>query len=1335
MTSEVDQQLLLSDEFFNIKDDCDALLKSIKQSERIHADSNRPIVSSPCYLKNFALFHVSHMELHKRLARIRNASQRRSNKSLSRSEAFLDRDYLSELVVHETALNRVRTLGAQLVTPYKPEQNAHSSCTEYSSTQIDKSSGSDNGIVEQLKKIESLWQDTAAQVYMSSYQYNRVRALGDIQLDVQEAEAKLRSINRRTISMQDASGESNKEEEIASVFSELKAQHADLKQTVQTLFAADRLLNLLFMASVDPTVKSFSVLVHEAQSVVDSVPLDPDQLRSLSQRIYDLSEAALNIWLLQLELRERWKSTNRNQVIKLNGFCTSPGSSAVYKESGFGSQSGQTTPLGYSSYEDHLDYSPAIFGETNTQTALRTFLPSATHSPFWSAYTKHSKVQMGRVRSFSLDCLRNMDLDAHLFGDITTCDHKIPDEEETNSFERSVQTPTKCQSRANIQLVCPLYPRECKSCSHPEDRSSSEVPSSASPPTVCIKGPLCDSLVCERDAPQAAFTPDFCDDAVVHPREQFTPDNFSQGNGQMPVAVCSRDKTSSLYASLDSPSTEVRGNYNGFSSVPLIPNPHDRTAEFANDDDSTFSQLLPSPADHCSGGTLSSFSLPLSPEIHSVTTKYATSELQNGFTDQRIHISNRSSSSANEGLEWDNSGDLLGAKSESLDSGYEVTSLRTAGGSDGHRGDACSSANGSTDLPFSSTPDRGRHRYSFTLAAEIAERLVARNRFGDRQFSSSCTDAESWTDKGKKKCIPDWVRFSQNSLQYPSRANGASDGEYEVASSDDARTGPTYRNVDTDRTCQPGDHSTNSSPNFKTHSGFLKEGERTSFFDNEVSMHERTRPLSTFSEERLSSDELATDEISSSDVISLLTSIHNEATPLIRLLVRLEHNSSDISTYFREVNSNEVVGLPPSLQRERTQLDIDQSFLQYYDKYLTQWTMTADALCNQLNFCPTQSASSSTSTHLENGSVKLVSDSEKEEMKLALRAFADWLSALRVRYEVAKSQIRQRALYIDQLSGLTHELHQSLTVLESRVYTTIKKAREIVNTLYSVQTPVDQSSSESHMLVDPRPLKQHTSYGCSQILSTLEELQDLGEGVSSIQIRLGSWQPIGESVEHTTEPGRKDQLGFSEDVEEDGTDKSRPSSSSSATSSKVPVDSPPFHLGSFDMLARRASVLKQRLRAAIKRLESAAVSSKNPIHFSESDHGVQLSDSERQTQTITGCGELPVTTPLEFRKQIHSTTQPSMDSKNIHSPLSLSVRHPSAGRFVMLCVCVLFVAILLYFITHTEKPSLVSRVKTKRLISPFCPNRPGAVVAELSTNWWVKMFTCYQLPGSKGVTL
>ncbi|CAH8463820.1 unnamed protein product [Schistosoma margrebowiei] len=318
--------LLLTQSFLDLRDECYSLMdKRFTNNNRL--PKNTTIYA---YAKLFAQFCLLSEELERWLKRVCKMASEGRLAYVSRSESYMNQNYLGCINNRDVDLNRLRSLANQLlVMSGKTSDSATESVEDFLEVNISS----------RLQEIETMWSDITSLVQPMSLFHDPSRTIKDVELDVQETEAKLRSISRRTFDLQTVLTKSIRGTcDLNSDMSVLEAEHISLKRSMQTLSAASCLLSQLHMFSIENNLhlyrgETFDLLICK-----------------LTENIDKLTYRGWSLWCMHLELLERWKylSKDRSSFENLNfdvnnrvDYSTSSVYSLCCSESGFASDADQ----------------------------------------------------------------------------------------------------------------------------------------------------------------------------------------------------------------------------------------------------------------------------------------------------------------------------------------------------------------------------------------------------------------------------------------------------------------------------------------------------------------------------------------------------------------------------------------------------------------------------------------------------------------------------------------------------------------------------------------------------------------------------------------------------------------------------------------------------------------------------------------------------------------------------------------------------------------------------------------------------------------------------------
>ncbi|KER20469.1 hypothetical protein T265_15309 [Opisthorchis viverrini] len=1381
--------LLRSGEFHSLHCECVHLLQEIHNQQYMAPNRATGSVGFP-QVKNLTTFQMTYMELRRWLTRIRGLYQAKFNSSLCRSESCLHQfhcllsfkpfaikqQYLRAFGSRETDMSRLQTLGEVLLRELSGAD----------SLGLDVQSGAIAGIniADQLDEVNRLWQDTTAGLF-ASFGRDQVRCLRYIELDVQEIEAQLRSINRCTMKLKcqfpDLSstdafvGMSTLGTELKRIpagdvalvfqvvlynacFPLLQLQHASLKQALRVLSSADQLLNLLLSTAIDPVIRGLAATIHSSESSRPGGYLhDPLKVRNLSAKINDLVQAGYDIWLTQIELRERWKvrssgraSTDMHNSMRpehqttsdsrelsvgdmnicpmTSGFPTAPlvnnwfspsqrnnprselkiypplspaphrhgnkdassfsekidqcspdswAFSPAYKESGFGSASDGTTPSMFSS---HLSCSAS-------DRSAYLVEPFVADDAFVSICATHPI----KPRSLSLDCLRSA-CSVHLIGTQQTDDAMATltsdDLQAAVTPEIDLADGAKFFNTERGQLISSLYIVRSKS-----------LPAGIGVPR------------CPRTIPKSSYSPR---------RSVFTPLQSS------PVLCASTPHARFS----DSPATHAIN----MEELALDLSRHGLCVNPADLDDSTFSDLLPSTTEADSGSmnTPVSFSL-FSPSVNK-PAHMGEGDVCMDKSDRatRERITNDGRLTANNELEWDDSGDIreMTTRSVSSDSGFGLHSVPAINVEIPNHIIDGTPDTFSWNVYDTNPPSVSRHsqrRASFTFVGTHHVDLEL-NHCASWHSSLNCTENKVLQSSSQ---IKDETRTRDAYLRKdPSNAqikHGLSSSRNDLADSVSPSEKPmltgsseTLLSLFTGKSVfGPRNPDRILSPGPSTHNAFfpfdavgLTNGNDSSYDHvlstarsfirvlsqatvmNGVVVHKTDHELRLWVNPSLHTTPRGVLPTSSTELVHLLESLRQDARPLIDLMCRLDQGLVPVHANAEKgrtvLKSAETV----DLEQERMQLDIDRSFLKYYDRCLDRWTSISDDLCDKYGVSPSRPGFTppSDNTHLSEKSNNL---ENLNKDAILVGVFADWLSGLKARHAALRHKLDSRALWLDHLAGLNHEVDQSLSVLADRVKNAVERACSMIQTLRGNCSDQTHTGDETRGM----PADQQMRFGRTQVLQTLGELRELGDQVSTVELRVGASHLMEDSFD----------LGYPANHlrHSSGSNLSIDINSSGLNTS---VDSPPNE-GTVQLLFRQTAVLRQRLKLAIKRLERAAVLIKLDFPVEES-HSITPTTS---CSTVTQTAQYEEDAPDQQDSQM-----PTDDGHHLSIPLDNN--HSSTSSIFCYLVPFLLVFLCVFLVLFGKSP-----------VPPFsfsCYPRTDMSVVDFSPNWFVRHMFCVYFPTS-----
>ncbi|CAH8463904.1 unnamed protein product [Schistosoma haematobium] len=319
--------LLLTQSFLDLRDECYSLLDKVRFTSNNRLPKNTPIYA---YAKLFAQFCLLSEELERWLKRVCKMAFEGRLSHVSRSESYMNQNYLGCINNRDVDLNRLRSLANQLLV-------MSGKTSDYATEPVEDFLGVN--ISSRFQEIETIWSDITSLVQPMSLFHDPSRTIKDVELDVQETEAKLRSISRRSFDLQTVLTKSIRGTcDLNSYMSVLEAEHISLKRSMQTLSAASCILSQLHMFSIENNLHSYGGETFDLL------------ICRLTENINKLTDGGWSLWCMHLELRERWKylSKGRSSFENLNfdvnnriDYSTSSVYSLCCSESGFASDADQ----------------------------------------------------------------------------------------------------------------------------------------------------------------------------------------------------------------------------------------------------------------------------------------------------------------------------------------------------------------------------------------------------------------------------------------------------------------------------------------------------------------------------------------------------------------------------------------------------------------------------------------------------------------------------------------------------------------------------------------------------------------------------------------------------------------------------------------------------------------------------------------------------------------------------------------------------------------------------------------------------------------------------------
>ncbi|CAH8460244.1 unnamed protein product [Schistosoma intercalatum] len=1026
--------LLLTQSFLDLRDECYSLMdKRFTNNNRI--PKNTTIYA---YAKLFAQFYLLSEELERWLKRVCKMAFEGRLAYGSRSESYMNQNYLGCIYNRDVDLNRLRSLANQLlVMSGKTSDSATESVEDFLEVNISS----------RLQEIETIWSDITSLVQPMSLFHDPSRTIKDVELDVQETEAKLRSISRRTFDLQTVLTKSIRGTcDLNSDMSVLEAEHISLKRSMQTLSAASCLLSQLHMFSIENNLHSYGGETFDLL------------ICKLTENIDKLTYRGWSLWCMHLELLERWKylSKGRSSFENLNfdvnnriDYSTSSVYSLCCSESGFASDADQFLTC---QAADQL-------GLSNSNFVISDLLTTKSKN------RKSFSSVNDNILSQSSDCLWTSNTDSNDSEAISDTPsglfHEIYNRTPTKLVSSSMEPNGKSDDNDNDkakkykysakQSKCPfdICFEQTNSLDFNRDNLSMHVVDHHDLGSLYSRFHSSDSGLKRKcsSANRIRLTswsgedifkmPTGIFSSKDHQRLQFIATcGFSSpgtltGPKQYSYRKLRRNSFSSLLPRIDhhsNPNTvdlreTANYNLNGTTCSELLP-----TTEFKSNLYRSNSQQSPdllsiiippnnSNDNHSNNGNNNSEHVEISKNFNHVHKEHGLVYGIHVHFDEKLSNIHRDDNNA-DGLEWDDLGDLQIAKSDS-------PSLLPSN-------ESADTLNGSI-LPCS----------PLTLAAEA---LVS-PRF----------------------------QLTKSHVQHLSQIVNSQQKSHAEVSSHPSHHSEISILINNLSVSQNNSYSPES----------VKSWEQT--IENEAYRYNRGNNDHTKLGAASVMDLPDSSLIKEADILPLLTSIRRDAFPLIKLLLRLEEKSvTGILDSDLQVNENPC---SQKLEDERRQLDIDKSYLTHYGKLLTQWTNTMDKLLD--SFRP------------EEADYKTQSQTS---LSVALNTFGDWLLALKARHTMAFWVVNWRSSMFDHLVGESYDANVSLLGMKQRVQTAIHRAQAVLKPLLQSYDEFTSSTDNiDHCLNEIHSdLNVISTYSSNEFVNTLEELRDLNENLWTIQSRLGS---------------------------------------------------------------------------------------------------------------------------------------------------------------------------------------------------------------------------------------
>ncbi|CAI2724617.1 unnamed protein product [Schistosoma spindalis] len=1288
MALDNDVPLLLTQSFLDLRDECYSLMdKRFSNNNRL--PKNTTIYA---YAKLFAQFCLLSEELERWLKRVCKMAFEGRLAYVSRSESYMNQNYLGCINNRDVDLNRLRSLANQLlVMSGKTSDSANESVEDFL----------DINISSRLQEIETIWSNITSLVQPMSLFHDPSRTIKDVELDVQETEAKLRSISRRTFDLQTVLTKSIRGTyDLNSDMSVLEAEHISLKKSMQTLSAASCLLSQLHMFSIDNNLHSYGGETFDLL------------ICKLTENINKLTHRGWSLWFMHLELRERWNylSKGRSSFENLNfevnnriDYSTSSVYSLCCSESGFASDADQFLTC---QAADQLGLSNSNFVISNLFTT--------------KSKNKKSFSSVNDNISQSSDCLWTSSTDSNDSEAISDSPsglfHEIYNRTPTKLFSSSMEPNGKSDNNDNDKTNKYEYSAE----------------QSKRPFDVCFE--QTNSLEDFNQDNLSMYVADNHDLGSLYSRFRSSDSGLKRKcssanrirltswNGEdifkMPIGIfSSKDHKRHQFiatCSFSSPGTLTSPKQysyrklrrNSFSSLlPCIdhhsnPNTVDlRETTNYNLNDTTCSELLPTTEfqsnphrsnsqqspdllsiiipqnnlndNHSNDGNNNAEHVEISENFNLVHKDHGLVCGIHVHFDEKLSNIHRDDDNA-DGLEWDDLGDLQIAKSDSPSMLPSNESADTLNGS---------------ILPCS----------PLTLAAEA----LLSPRF---QSTESHVQHFSQVVKSQQKSHTEVSLHPSHHSEISILINNLSVSQNNSYSPESVKSWEQTIEVQKcESSCANIDFLELHTP---PHPDTIVNNNEAYRYNRGNNNHTKLGAVSVI-------DLPDTLLIKEADILPLLTSIRRDALPLIQLLLRLEEKSvTGLLDSDLQVNENLC---SQKLEDERRQLDIDKSYLTHYGKRLTQWTNTMDKLLD--SFRPEEA---DYKTQLQTS------------LSIALNTFGDWLSALEARHTMAFWVLNWRSSMFDHLVGESYDANVSLLGMKQRVQTAIHRAQEVLKPLLQSYDAFTSSTDNIDHCLNEIHSDLGVTLTCSsnELLNTLEELRDLNENLWTIQSRLGScylfndfWKFSCKSnilVQHDNHDHHGKELD--------------------ANLSKCSITN----------LIHFSCELRQKILTMIRDLESAIINKSNAIvvktkHLSIYHEKQQLIDShipfivEKDKEVIENMISSNDSAQLDnyyldtavghlCSRSFHGSLYHTLFSQTYSNSLPhfiFNIDKRSFGRcfLIFLLISIIFILFESFFCER----SIISHMS----LGNGC--RGDGPVVELSTNHLVNYFTCFQLPNSNNV--
>ncbi|KAH8852296.1 hypothetical protein KSF78_0001086 [Schistosoma japonicum] len=1036
MGSDNDVPILMTQLFVNLRDECYSLMD--KKILNVNCWPKNTTVS--VFSKLFAQFCLLSEELERWLSRIRMMAFKRGMDCLSRSETYINQNYLGVINCRDVDLDRLRYLGNQLLIMSGKTSNFTiiKSVDSVNFLEVDISS--------RLQEIETLWSDVTYFVQPISLFHDPERTIRDIELDLQETEAKLRLTRRRTFHLRAIltnpfGGICN----LNSAIGILKAEHIFLKRSMQTLSASSCLLSQLQAFSVEN--KLYACFDGKFDFL----------FAKLTENVNKLTHEGWSLWILHLELRELWKNAFKSRSCSVNGLsCShSPIEHLPTLIPNYSTNNQSLFPSFISCSHPDSSFPPTSLSDLHHRSSHPTLISKLRKMP-----TEHLNVEVNNQidesasDTYSLCCSES--------GFASEGDHFLTCHETNQSsadFIISNLFNTKFQSTNSLYStnhnICSQYLR----ITNPDSTHSEEITDSS----------------LDLNHEMHSRTPIKSISSVVGCNEMGDEDNdkniehtFSSKQSECLFDV-GFEQTRSLELSNRTNATIHTSSYHDLSSL--------QSRLLSSDSGSSLDQIRPTSRDV---KVVSEMPIAI----------FSSKDLEHQFL-----ASSFSSPAVIEQYNYRNSrGNIFSSAFPCIDhTNLDVVGLHKTTDDDLY------------DTTFSeiqlSTSELESNSYCLDApdSSSIVTAKINLNNNNDDKNSAVDEVSKNEQHVHKDSDLSYDIRFDSSFLLCNESVDVVNGPKVSTTISCSHCSPLTvtagafvphcYELSESRRTSHaevifsPSHHSEISIliNNLSVNSNNCCYSPEPVKSQEQTIQAKNFKPLNNIT--KIPDNSLT----NTSDILTLLTSIRWDALPLIKLLSHLEEKSvTGLLDSCLKANENLFA---QKLEDERQQLDVDKSYLMHYGKRLIQWTNTVDKLLDcfpsEVTDCKTKFQTS---------------------LSVTLNTFSDWLSALKARHTMAFWIVNWRSSMFDHLVGESYDANVSLLGMRQRVQMSIHRAKGLLKPLlgscYELTLStgiVDHCSNEIHS--DLAVISPHLS---REFLNTLDELRNLNENLWNIQSHLGS---------------------------------------------------------------------------------------------------------------------------------------------------------------------------------------------------------------------------------------